>query len=205
MINLEKHRYAIEKWLSILGALIYVVYAARFAQDIILNHRLSSVFPLLVTSFFIYFFLTRDIARQLNLSPYDWFITLNGTFLPLCFRPAPFLHDVQALVIIQAIGTCISLAGILSLNKSIGLAPANRGIKKFWAYKYIRHPIYAGYFITFACYCAQNFTAHNVLVTILWMISETLRIFAEEKHLSADPAYASYMKEVRWRMLPGIF
>jgi protein-S-isoprenylcysteine O-methyltransferase Ste14 len=205
MIDFEKHRSAIENILSLLGAFIYIVFAATFAKDIFDTHRISSIFPLAMTSFFTYFFLIRDIPKQLNLSPYDWLITLNGTFLPLCLRPAPHLHDTVALILLQTIGTCISTAGILSLNKSIGFAPANRGIKTFWAYKYVRHPIYAGYFISLGAYCLQNLTTGNFVITLLWMLCETLRLFAEEKYLSADPVYADYMKRVRWRMIPGVF
>jgi protein-S-isoprenylcysteine O-methyltransferase Ste14 len=205
-VDIEKHRYAIEKCLNILSAFIYIVFAATFAKDLIHNHRLSSFFPVVMVSFFVYFFLIRDLPRQLNLSPYDWLISLNGTFLPLCLRPAPLLHDSFALIILQSVGVCVSMAGILSLNKSIGLAPANRGIKTFWAYKYVRHPIYAGYFISLGAYCAQNLTAVNVIVTLLWMTCESLRMFAEEKYLSADdPAYVAYMKKVRWRLVPYVF
>lgn len=205
IISLEKHRHTIEKSLNILSAFIYIVFAAIYAKDIISTHRISSVFPLVMVSFFVYFFLIRGLPKQINLSPYEWLISLNGTFLPLCLRPAPFLHDSIALIILQSIGVCISIAGILSLNKSIGLAPANRGIKMFWAYKYVRHPIYAGYFISLGGYCAQNLTPTNVIITILWMTCESLRMFAEEKYLSADPAYADYMKKVRWRLVPYLF
>jgi len=204
-IDLEKHRYAIEKALNLLSAFIYVIFTASFAKDVIVNHRLSSIFPVLMVSFFVYFFLVRDLPKQINLSPYHWLISLNGTFLPLCLRPAPSFHDHTALIIVQVIGVCISIAGILSLNKSIGLAPANRGIKMFWAYRYIRHPIYAGYFISQSCYCLQNLTSTNMVITVLWLTCETLRLFEEEKYLADDPVYADYMKRVRWRMIPGLF
>ena len=204
-IDLEKHRYALEKILNILGALLYVVFAATYAKDIIHTHRISSIYPLALTSFFIYFFLVRDIPKQLNLSPYDWVITLNGTFLTLYFRPAPHVHDSAPLLMMQCLGICIAIAGLLSLNKSIGLVPANRGVKTFWAYKYVRHPIYAGYFICFIGYFFQNMTPANAVIITLWMTCETLRLFSEEKYLSDDPVYAEYMKKVRWRMFPGIF
>ena len=204
-INFKKYHYTIEKGANVLGALIYTVFASTFAKDIIHIHRLSSFFPLMLTSLFMYFFLTRNIPKRLNLSPYDWLITLNGTFLPLCLRPAPFWHDSTILLILQSIGMCISIMGIMSLNKSIGLVATNRGVKTLWAYKYVRHPIYAGYFITCGTFCAQNFTAGNVIITLLWMACEILRIFSEERYLSSDPVYASYMKKVRWRLIPYLF
>jgi len=204
-IDFKKHSRLLEKALSLLGAFVYIVFAATFAKDMIVNHRISSLFPLFMTSIFVYFFLVRDLPRQLNLSPYDWFITLVGTFLPLCLRPAPVVHDNVVLLILQSVGTCISIAGILSLNKSIGLAPANRGVKTFFAYEYIRHPIYAGYFLSLGAYALENLTWANIIICVSWMTCETLRLFAEEKYLSQDPAYTAYMKKVRWRLIPYIF
>jgi protein-S-isoprenylcysteine O-methyltransferase Ste14 len=204
-IDFEKHRASVEKICNVLGALVYIVFVATFAKDIYSNHRLSSFFPLAMSSFFFYFFLVRDLPRQLNLSPYHWLIALYGTFLPLYFRPPATVHDSVPFIIIQAVGISISIAGILSLNKSIGLTPANRGVKTIGAYKFIRHPIYAGYFLTLGGYCLQNFTQLNVIIFFAWMTCETLRMFAEEKYLSQDPAYAAYMKKVPWRILPYIF
>jgi len=204
-IDFEKHRSSVEKICNVLGALTYIVFVATFAKNIYYSHRLSSLFPLVMTSVFLYFFLVRDLPRQINLSPYHWIIALYGTFLPLYFRPQASLHDSIPLVVIQSIGMCISIAGILSLNKSLGLTPANRGVKTAGAYKFIRHPIYAGYFLTLGGLCLQNLTNLNVIIFFAWMTCETLRIFAEEKYLSQDTAYAAYMKKVRWRILPYVF
>lgn len=201
----EKHRYVIEKGLNFIGAFAYLVFAAIFARDILQVHRISSVFPLLMTSFFVYFFLVRPVPKRLNISPYEWLITLNGTFLPLCLHPTALLHDSLPLLILQTAGTLVSMIGILSLNKSLGLAPANRGIKTFWAYKCVRHPIYAGYFISLGAWCLQNLIMYNAIIFTVWAVCETLRLFAEEKYLSDDPIYAAYMKKVRWRIIPWIF
>jgi protein-S-isoprenylcysteine O-methyltransferase Ste14 len=205
VIDIEKYRVPLEKVTNVLGCLIYIAFFAVIFSDIIHNHRLSSVFPLLLTMFFAWFFLTRDLARQINLSLYDWIITMTGTFLPLCIRPAPLVHDYPLLLVVQTVGTCISIFGLLSLNKSVGLVAANRGVKTFWAYKYIRHPIYTGYFITYGAFCYQNFTTGNFIIIALWMTYEILRLFSEEKYLSQDPAYVEYMKKVRWRMIPYVF
>lgn len=205
MINIEKYRIPLERATSLLGGLVYLAFCVAIFKDIIHTHRISGFFPLLLTTFFAWFFLTRDLAKQINLSMYDWIITMSGTYLPLCIRPAPVVHDSAALIVLQIIGTCISIAGILSLNKSVGLVAANRGVKTFWAYKYIRHPIYTGYFITYAAFGIQNYTMANSIFIVMWMTYEILRLFSEEKYLSQDPAYVEYKKKVRWRMIPYVF
>lgn len=204
-IDIEKHRHLLEKICNALGAFVYIVYVGVFAKDMYVHHRLSSFFPLTMSSVFFYFFLVRDMPKQINLSPHHWLIALYGTFLPLFFRPPTSVHDLMPLIVLQAVGICISIAGIFSLNKSFGLTPANRGVKTIGAYKIIRHPIYAGYVLTLACYCMQNYSDANVVIFFAWVLCELLRIFAEEKYLSQDPAYADYMKKVRWRILPYVF
>jgi protein-S-isoprenylcysteine O-methyltransferase Ste14 len=195
VVDIEKYRVPLEKATSILGGIVYLTFFVTIFTDMVHNHRISDFFPLL----------TRDLAKQINLSLYDWIITITGTYLPFCVRPAPLVHDSAIWLVLQSIGTCISIAGILSLNKSVGLVAANRGVKTFWAYKYIRHPIYTGYFITYGAFGLQNPTLGNLIVITMWMTYEILRLFSEEKYLSQDPAYVEYKKKVRWRMIPGIF
>ncbi len=201
----ETRRYLLEKAANVVGALIYIMFAAAFILDFMRTQRMSCIFSLIIVTFFVFFFLVRDIPKQVSLSPYDWFIGLCGTFIPLLLRPAPAMHDTLILHVLQIIGMCISIAGILSLNKSLGLVAANRGVKTFWAYEYVRHPIYVGYFINLISFWVQNITPANTVAILLFMTFEILRIFAEEKYLSRDPAYLAYMKKVRWRMVPGLF
>lgn len=206
MISLsEKQRLQLEKASSIVGALLYISFAFNMLVDIHTHHRISSMFPFALMTLFVIFFLMRGLPKKTNTSLYDWVIAMAGTFLPFFFRPAPGLHDSIPLIIIQLVGLCISIAGVLSLNKSLGLVAANRGIKTEGAYKYVRHPIYAGYFLSIVFYCMQNMTVQNLSVLVAWAVLEVSRIFAEERHLAEDPAYRDYMQKVRWRLFPRIF
>jgi protein-S-isoprenylcysteine O-methyltransferase Ste14 len=91
----------------------------------------------------------------------------------------------------------------------------NRGIIRKGPFAIIRHPAYA----------SKNFSwwivmfpvvVYNATHTGLWIaISQTLglilmtyvyylRALTEERHLSADPAYLEYCKQVRYRFIPGV-
>lgn len=204
-MDIQKHRIKIEMLANLVGAAVYMRFAYVLLIDLIQTHRLSSIFPLVLTSCFAYFFLTRDLPKETNVSTYDWLIAMGGTFLPFCFSPAPQVSDRIYLLLIQLIGSSISICGIISLNRSIGLVASNRGVKTFWAYKLVRHPIYAGYFITMVFFCVQNAIPTNFLILFPWATCEVLRIFAEEKELSKDATYRDYMQKTRWRLIPGIF
>jgi len=80
-----------------------------------------------------------------------------------------------------------------------------RGIKRGGLYRYVRHPIYAGYIITYAGFILQNLHVQNAAVIALFLIFLILRIFAEEEFLAQDPVYADYMTKTRWRLFPGVF
>lgn len=167
--------------------------------------RPSSVFFLTFTVIVIVFVLLRPVPKEASMSLYDWMIAMFGTFLPTLFRSLPGAHDIMFFQLMQVIGILISLTGLISLNKSFGLVAANRGIKTSGIYKYIRHPLYMGYFVSYTAFWGQNITLQNTGILVLWIMFEILRIFAEEEFLSKDAAYAEYMKKVRWRILPGVF
>lgn len=91
----------------------------------------------------------------------------------------------------------ISLAGLFSLNKSFGLVAANRGVKTSGMYAIVRHPIYAGYFLSFGAYLIQNMTLANAVIYTVFVAMKLLRVVAEERVLLQDPAYADYARHTR--------
>ncbi len=194
-----------EKACNLAGAGVYALFGYSCVVDVRQNHRLSSAIALTLVSCFALFFLVRGAPRQHNQSVRDWLLALCGTYLPPLIRPAAAMHDSVLLQGLQIAATCFAIAGILSLNKSLGLVAANRGIKTEGVYRFVRHPIYAGYLLEFSAFWAQNITLPNTLLLVTWIGCEVARIFAEEKLLVLDPDYAAYMKKVRFRLLPGVF
>jgi protein-S-isoprenylcysteine O-methyltransferase Ste14 len=85
------------------------------------------------------------------------------------------------------------------------VAPANRGIKLTGPYRLVRHPMYAGYLLVHLGVLILMFSPINVLIYAIGWWAQILRILAEERLLSQDPAYADYMGRVRWRLIPGLF
>ena len=57
----------------------------------------------------------------------------------------------------------IVIAGKLSLGRSFGLIPANRGVVSTGVYRFVRHPIYLGYLITHVGFVVANPTMWNVV------------------------------------------
>ena len=106
---------------------------------------------------------------------------------------------------ISGIGLLIVVFGKLSLGRSFGLAPANRGIVCSGLYRHVRHPIYLGYLITHLGFVIANPVSWNLCLLGAADCALVLRAIREEKTLARDPEYRAYMHRVRWRIVPRIF
>jgi protein-S-isoprenylcysteine O-methyltransferase Ste14 len=186
-------------------AACYLLFSWVMLVDFTRTHRLSSLLLTVFETLIVFYSLCRPAPKQTNTSPYDWTIALAGTFILLLMRPAPQVHDHAPILAIQFLGMSISLVALLSLNKSWGLVAANRGVKTGGMYGVVRHPIYAGYFISFAAFLSQNPTAANATIYLLFVGLELLRMGAEERLLCRDPEYVTYCRNTRWRVLPFVY
>ena len=202
---LLSHRKAWEYVCNAMLSLSALVFNYVMFVDFLARHRASSLYVALFEMAVVYFSVTRPMPKESNKSLYDWTIALAGSFIIMLLRPAPQVHDHLPILIAQVIGMSISLTALFSLNKSFGLVAANRGVKTGGLYGLIRHPIYAGYFLSFGAFLIQNMTLANAVIYGLFVTLELLRVAAEERVLSRDPDYAGYACKTRWRVLPLIY
>jgi protein-S-isoprenylcysteine O-methyltransferase Ste14 len=153
------------------------------------------------------FLIIRRITEQVSMRPLDWMLALGGTALPLLARPDP-----GPALVPQAVGLTLMWSGFvlqisakLSLRRSFGLVPANRGVKGSGPYAVIRHPMYAGYALTQVGFLLLNPSAWNCAVYATAFGVQIIRLLAEEHLLSHDPAYRALAASVRYRLVPGVF
>ncbi len=153
------------------------------------------------------FALLRRPTTAISVNLGDWLLACTATFAPLMIMPSPpsfpALADVGLFLLI--VGNFWQCAAKLVLRRSFGIAPANRGIKVGGPYRYMRHPMYAGYLFVHMGILTVMFSWFNLLVYLIGWTAQIRRLLAEERLLSSDPEYAAYMGTVRWRLIPGIF
>ena len=106
---------------------------------------------------------------------------------------------------LSGVGLAVIIAGKMTLGRSFGLMPAHRGLVCSGIYAFVRHPIYAGYVMTHAAFLVAHPSAWNAIVLTISDIALLVRATYEERTLSADPEYVTYMGRVHWRVLPGLF
>lgn len=153
------------------------------------------------------FTLIRRPTAAISMRLGDWLLAITATLAPLLIipnaDPYPALAGLGLFLIF--FGNCFQAWAKLILRRSFGITPANRGVKITGPYRFVRHPMYAGYLLVHIGVMAVMYSPYNVAVYAIGWTAQILRLQAEERLLGEDPAYRDYMAQVRWRLIPGVF
>jgi protein-S-isoprenylcysteine O-methyltransferase Ste14 len=189
---------------NILLALVWLIFTLIQLHGFATTGKISLLLFTLAQSIMVVLFLLRNKARTISTGVWDWICALLGTYVPLFYLATSassfFIGDL-----LLVIGICIQIAGILSLNKSFGIVPANRGLRTGGMYGIVRHPMYLGYMLVYLGYLMENLLLWNVLIFFLAVIMQFLRISNEERFLARDKVYRHYMHKVRWKLIPNLY
>ena len=152
-------------------------------------------------------YLIRRPATVVTLRTGDWLLAFVGTFSPVLLRPdgAHPRWGLSTGLVLQFVGVAICLWSLARLGRSFGFAAADRGLVSRGPYAIVRHPVYASYVVLLAGYLCQSFSLRNVVVALLATVCNVGRVRAEERILASNPAHQAYRRQVRWRMLPGVW
>jgi protein-S-isoprenylcysteine O-methyltransferase Ste14 len=152
------------------------------------------------------FIVFRRQAIAVSMRPLDWTVALIGTIGPMMVHAGGHrIAPPQIILALFLLGLLLSMWGKLTLRRSFGLTAANRGVVETGAFGFVRHPIYAGYVLTYISFMMLNPILWNLGVYAVALLAMVMRIRAEERILSEHPAYAAYMTRVRYRLVPGVF
>lgn len=152
-------------------------------------------------------FIIRKPAEESVTGLSEWLFALCGTFFPFLLQPhptafAPILLLGRGLFPAAVI---VTFFAIQSLGRGFGIIAARREIKTHGAYRYMRHPLYAGEGLWFLSLVLQNLSWFNACLFVVQTACQIHRMKTEEALLSKDPDYALYLETVKYRLIPGIF
>ncbi|WP_426318579.1 methyltransferase family protein [Pseudoduganella sp. R-43] len=149
-------------------------------------------------------FMLRSEPAAVSHSPLDWALAIASTGAPFFFAPSGegLLPAARALIVA---GVLLQICGLLSLNRSFGLVAARRQIKTTGLYRWIRHPLYASYLLSYVGYVLSNSSLGNAVTCLLASMLLLARLVREERFLSRDSEYLLYMRRVKYRILPMVF
>jgi protein-S-isoprenylcysteine O-methyltransferase Ste14 len=206
---MTKRRSAIARDLfaRLVVATLFALMSINLASDFLHTHRLTGLLLLvseaLVAVLTVVRRRTGTVDRSLGAASV-MMISLIGPALLRTSAGAGLLPDaVTALV--SAAGLLVVIAGKLTLGRSFGIAPANRGVVVAGPYTLVRHPIYAGYLLSHIAFAFAYPTAWNIAVLAATDAALVLRALCEERVLADDRTYQSYCRRVAWHLVPGVF
>ncbi len=108
-------------------------------------------------------------------------------------------------LVLVTFSACLSLVSLLTLGRLYGIRPALPGLATRGAYRFVRHPMYLAYVLGDIGYNLQEWNLGTGLMVMAGWASLLYRIHAEERILSRDAEWPTYVALVRYRLLPGLW
>ena len=182
-----------------------VVFLVANTASLIRHPRMSVVFLVIFHSTIVILSIVRRDIKTVDRRVVAFAAGWAGTVLPLFLRPTASGADLLAGQVLQIGGLALQLVALVSLGRSFGVVAADRGVQTGGAYRLVRHPIYAAYTIADVGFVMSHPTAANIAAISAAAVTQIIRIWFEERHLSESPEYAEYCRVRRWRLVPGIW
>jgi len=170
--------------------------------------RLTILLLLLTEGYTLVLVLFARRARVRDVSPLAIVATLCATYAFALIEPSGTTHLMpeSAGIALLVVSTLWQFSAKLTIGRSFGVLPAQRGVVTRGPYRVVRHPIYFGYLINHAGFLLVNFSWRNAAVLGLLYLAQVVRILREEAVLAASSdEYRRYQQRVRWRLLPFVF
>jgi protein-S-isoprenylcysteine O-methyltransferase Ste14 len=186
-------------------ACLFAVFAYGHAVSFLERPRLSVLLIVITETIVAVLLLVRRDPDETRHTWQTWITTTGGTFAPLLLRPTEVSEDVLIGQVLQIAGTLVQIGALAALNRSLGLLPAHRGIKSDGLYRFVRHPLYTAYILTFTGYLISNLTIYNTIIVVAGTAFMVMRIRLEEDLLRQYPLYVSYADKTRWRLIPSVW
>jgi len=146
-------------------------------------------------------------SHAMSVNPFDWLLAFVGANTPMLAEAASqgsvIPQELCSLVILG--GLFIQISAKLVLWRSFGIVAAVREVKVGGPYRFVRHPMYAGYTVAHIGFLLAFPSFWNLAVYVGALLVQIARLLREEQILRTDPSYRQFAKHVRYRLLPGVF
>lgn len=186
---------------------LFSMMAIRFGADFVATGRLTGLLLLVSEILVVVLTVIRRSAAAVDRSMRARVLTTLSMLGPPLLQPGhvPAMAPEMLTVALSAAGLAVVIAGKITLGRSFGLMPANRGVVSAGVYRLVRHPIYMGYLVTHVAFLAANPSVWNITALVAADAALLARAACEEATLARDERYRTYQQQVRWRVCPGLF
>src|SRR5712692_7310020 len=173
---------------------LFTLLSVNLVSAFLQTRRATGLLLLVSESLVVVLTVVRRRARIVDRSVTAAIMTAISILGPSLVRSSDRLAVVpdSVTVFVSAIGLIVVIAGKVTLGRSFGIAPANRGIVVAGPYGFVRHPIYAGYLVTHVAFACAYPTKWNLTVLAVTDVALVLRALCEERVLLHDWSYQRY-------------
>jgi len=190
---------------NMLLATFFVFFAIANAKSFLIEPRLSVALIVITETIVAVFLVVRRDPDETLHSWQAWMTTTLGTLAPFLLRPVEASADIFIGNALQIAGFLLQISALFALNRCLGLLPAHRGVKSNGLYRWVRHPLYMAYVITYIGYFLNNMSVGNLGIVVSGTGFLVLRIRYEEGLLVNYPKYVKYAARTRWRLFPTVW
>lgn len=186
---------------------LFALLCVNLLQDFLQTRRVTGLLLLASEALVVILTIFRRRAQIVDRSPEAVITVFLSVVGPPLLRTAPegaWLPDALT-AFVSSVGLLIVVFGKLTIGRSFGIAPANRGIVTAGPYLFVRHPIYTGYLISHLAFVAAHPTLRNIALVVVGDSALIVRALIEERVLTQDDGYREYCGRVRWHLVPGVF
>jgi len=186
---------------------LFLLLSMNLLDDFVRTQRITGLLLLVSESLVVVLTVMRRRAYLVDTSAAALTITAIALVGPPLLRTgdAPGLVPDGLTALVSGAAICLVIAGKLTLGRSFGIVPANRGIVDKGPYLLVRHPIYVGYLVSHLAFVAAYPQPWNIAVLIISDSALVWRALFEERLLRQDERYQAYCGRVGWHLVPGLF
>jgi protein-S-isoprenylcysteine O-methyltransferase Ste14 len=191
--------------LSVLALYAWLVW--RILANYLADRQLGNLLLLPSEGLAVVFLLLRRSSTEISRRPIEWALAMAATCAPLLVIPGgtPLPLAIRVAPLVLLVGMALQIHAKITLGRSFGCVPAHRGLKLGGPYRFVRHPMYAGYMLSHTAFLAMNATLWNLVVYLIAYALQIPRLLAEERMLCRDPGYRDYVATVRFRLIPRLY
>ena len=200
-------RTAMDVMARALVASLFVMLSLNLWGDFVRTARVTGLLLLVSEALVVVLTIVRRRTEIVDRTAGAAVVTAASVVGPAFLRSVPdrALVPDGVTAIVSVVGLIAVIAGKVTLGRSFGIAPANRGVVVRGPYGIVRHPIYAGYLMTHVAFACAYPTTWNLIVLAVTDVALVLRALREERVLSRDWSYQRYCRRVSWHLVPGLF
>jgi len=126
-------------------------------------------------------------------------VSVGGGYLANAVAILPMTWDPNWLIagttLLVTLSYALIIWALLTLRRSFSVLPEARALVTHGPYRFIRHPLYAGYFVSYVCFALPRIGFLSVIVCAAGIGCEIWRSLQEEKILQQTfPEYDAYAR-----------